>query len=114
MTVYVICEPSDRRDGTPAYDVSPAAVYGPIKYIIPRGHPSPSRDTSTALATIDEVLMDFDAGSDYILWAGGDPLAAVLVGHVLMDNVNSYSYLRWEKNPTSIGGNYVPVTVDIL
>jgi hypothetical protein len=113
MTVYVICEPSDRRDGTPAYDVSPAAVYGPIKYIIPRGHPSPSRDTDAALVTIDEELAAFNACSDYILWAGGDPLAAVLVGHVLSD-VSSYTYLRWEKNPTSIGGNYVPVTVDIL
>jgi hypothetical protein len=111
MTVYVICEPAPRRDGVPAYDVSPAAMYGPIEFVFRHGFMSPSRDPEKAIIHAREVLSRFDDAVDYVVWAGGDPLAAILVGSELA-KVAAYRYLRWEKSPTGTGGNYVPVTID--
>jgi hypothetical protein len=98
-------------------DLSSAARYGVIMPIFEIGD-RPSLLPAQHLMKARKVLRDFEEERDYILWAGGDPIAPFLIGTALRElPINSYTYLRWEKergldgrrNPNM--GYYVPVKV---
>jgi len=70
---------------------------------------------------IRERLIGYDPRIDYMVWAGGDPLAAVLVGAILGKmGFNHIKWLRFDRliNPETgrrmtWKGNYMPVQITL-
>jgi hypothetical protein len=98
-------------------DVSPAARYGDIHFVLSPG----DRTSSTPELSLKKLvtqLQDFDPEKDYIVWSGGDPLSAILTGVVLSElGIRTFRFLRFEKNRGKDNGNgasgyYVPIEVD--
>jgi hypothetical protein len=99
-------------------DVSPAARYGDIQFVLSPG----DRTSSTpelSLRKLVKAMDNFDPDKDFIVWSGGDPLSAMLTGAVLMElGITRFKFLRFEKNRGrdangSGAGYYVPVDVDL-
>lgn len=97
-------------------DVSPAAVYGDICFVLSAG----DRTCSNPELSVDKLrkaLREFNPASDFIIWAGGDPLSSILAGMVLRDlGIRKFRFLRFEKSrSTRVGqaatGFYSPVEV---
>lgn len=109
MTVYVIHAPRE------SYDVSRAAEFGELKPLFDRGD-WPGMFPEGAAAKLDERLVDFDPDEDYLLWAGGDALALLLVGAVLAGY--RVKWLRPDRKLDADGNrtrafSYFPVEVDL-
>lgn len=97
-------------------DVSPAAVYGQIQFVLAAG----DRTCSNPELSADKLrreLKDFRPSHDYIVWAGGDPLTMLVTGLVLADlGITKFRFLRFEKNRNirrgePVTGFYSPVEV---
>lgn len=101
-------------------DVSPAEIYGTIEYVLGAGDRTSSNPAMT-LRKLFAALESFDPATDFILWAGGDPLSCMLTGAVLSElGIVGYKYLRFEKDRSRaapgggpVQGFYVPVKVDL-
>ena len=99
-------------------DVSPAAVYGQIRFVLSAGDRSCS-NPELSLEKLYSALEDFNPNEDFIVWAGGDPLSAILAGMVLLDlGVTKFRFLRFEKNRNirpgqQVTGFYSPVEVNL-
>lgn len=107
--VYAVQQPSIGRQGF-TYDITPASVFGLIKYVFPSDF-QPSLYPDEAIEMAEEKLADFDENSDFILWCGGDPAGAMVVGGVLANTlgIRTVKYLRWEKpRGVAISGIYDP------
>lgn len=97
-------------------DVSPAAVYGEIQFILAAGDRTCS-NPELSMDKLRRALRNFRPHHDYIVWAGGDPLSALVTGMVLKDlGITKFRFLRFEKNRhTKVGepvtGFYSPVEV---
>lgn len=115
--VFVINQPTARPGGF-AYDVSPAKQYGEILFLFRADQPAPSADPHWATRHAYRVLADF-GDEDFLVWAGGDPLGAVLASAVASDiNDGKVKYLKWERDRARSGertggGYYVPLVLDI-
>lgn len=95
-TVYVISTPTATRRGE-VPDLSGLEQYGDVRFIFPRGV-LPFHDPDEKLAFISDQLTDFDPTSDYLAWAGGDTLSAVMVGVVLSElEISAFNWLRFER-----------------
>ena len=96
-------------------DVSPAAVYGNIIYVLSAGDRT-CMNPDLSLKKLLGVLDNFDPEHDYILWSGGDPLSCMLTGVALAElDITRFNYLRYERperNKDKSTGYYVPVKVD--
>lgn len=99
-------------------DVSPAAVYGEIVFILSAG----DRTCSNPEISMDKLtrgLENFNYREDFIVWAGGDPLSAIVAGAILFDlGITKFRFLRFEKNRGTkpgqqVNGFYSPVEVDL-
>lgn len=96
-------------------DVSPAARYGDIQFVLSPG----DRTSSTPELTLRKLIKALDMfkpDQDYVVWSGGDPLSAILTGAVMMElGITRFRFLRFEKNRGKDGGlgYYVPVDVDL-
>lgn len=118
MTVYLIATPTiDRRGRTP--NLEPASRYGDIKAVLDSGD-YPTFHPLQALRKIYQKLESFDPAKDHLMWAGGDTLAAVMVGSVLSDyQVEEVNWLRFDRGWKENGerdnenGLYVPVKVPL-
>jgi hypothetical protein len=111
--VFLIAEPSVRHNGE-FPTLTPLAEYGDIKTVIPSSL-YVSRHPDTAMQIIQTKMKDFDPERDYLVWAGGDTLGAVLVGAFLYSHVPEgvkIRWLRWQRNRdkdgkrTESGGTY--------
>jgi hypothetical protein len=97
-------------------DVSPAAVYGEIRFILSAGDRTCS-NPELSMDKLRRALADFDANHDFIVWAGGDPLSAIVTGMVLAElGIKKFRFLRFEKNRGTqpgqpVTGFYSPVEV---
>lgn len=124
MTVYLIAQPTVSLDGK-LPKLEPLAKFGQVRVLINPGE-DPRYKPQRALDLITKRLQDFDAAEDYLAWAGGDTLAAVLTGIVLADMscaedkpFSSIRWLRWERGKdnagrrTDVGGHYVPIIVPL-
>lgn len=104
--VYVIQEPGPNRD------FSSAQRYGTLSFVLQRGD-RPSYLPGPVYAKLRKALKDF-TDQDYVIWAGGDPMASILAGMVLRDlPLREVNFLRWERERDSNGkktgcGYYVP------
>jgi len=117
-TVYLIAQPSLDREGR-APDTSPLAEHGEVVVLIRAGE-YPSNNPQKAVKLLWERLQEYNPETDFLAWAGGDTLAAVLVGMVLMDmGHRGLNWLRYDrpKDPkaphkrTHIGARYVPIPI---
>lgn len=89
-------------------DFSSASRYGEIVTVLDKND-RPSQMPGQNLHKVRRILKDFEPG-DFILWAGGDPLAMQLVGIALAElNIKSYNFLSWDK----FESNYTLVEVKI-
>lgn len=115
--VFVINQPQS-RPGQFTYDVSPAKQYGEVIFLFRADQPAPSADPHWATRHAYRVLSDFN-GDDFLVWAGGDPLGAVIAASVASDvNEGRVKYLKWERDRDRTGertggGYYVPIVLDI-
>lgn len=122
--VFLIMQPSVKRDGS-APDLTPLKEHGEVTVLVhagesPRFHPAQCRDK------LIERLKTFDPDKDMLAWAGGDTLAAVLVGAILADQLweeeaPEITWLRYERawdgdrrRQDAVGARYVPIRVPLL
>lgn len=113
-TVYVVCEPF--IGGNRAYDISPSMQYGQPEMIFTH-EDMPGNNPTRALFKARQKLRSFNPMEDYVLWAGGAPLALALVSAELGAMHGGFRFLRWERerNGTERTGRgfYVPAWVDL-
>jgi hypothetical protein len=89
-TVYVIQEPHENRD------FSSAKEYGKLQFILSAGE-NPSLYPAKAIGILRTALKNF-SGSDYIVWAGGDPMSPILAGIVLGQlGFKEINFLKWDR-----------------
>lgn len=122
MTVYLIQEPrpflNHRTGKDTTRDVSSAAQYGVLRHLL-GADDQPTNMPGPCLNKIKSGLAGFDAEQDYILFAGGDPLGALLTGLALRDHpFPTVQFLRWDRVRDKSGqrngtGVYTPITVNI-
>lgn len=95
-TVFLISQPSVKRNGeTP--DLKPLAEHGEVKVLITTGD-YPTLHSKRCLGLIEARLADFNADTDFLAWAGGDTLSAVMAG-ALMERlgVDHFTWLKWQR-----------------
>ncbi len=95
MTVFTVCKPKPGPQGN-TYDVSPALEYGDIEFIFD-AYENPSSNPRASIEKVRLKLRHFNPKTDYIITAGGDPYAAILVGYVLCEMNFPIKYLRFER-----------------
>lgn len=117
-TVYLIAQPTISTHGKQP-NIEPVAKYGSIRVLIQAGE-YPTFNPGRCLDLIRSRLEAFDPEQDYLVWAGGDTLAAVLTGVVLAERgVQEVTWLRYERGRdrqgarTDEGSRYVPITVPL-
>lgn len=99
--VYLIAQPTVKRDGSTP-DLTPLAEFGEVKVLINSGE-YPALHPERCLSLIEKRLETFDEEVDYLAWAGGDTLAAVLVG-VVLERMEMTS-IKWLKFQRGWDGN---------
>jgi hypothetical protein len=97
-------------------DVSPAAVYGEIHFVLSTGDRT-CANPELSMDRLRRALREFKPRDDFILWAGGDPLSLLVAGMVMLDlGITKFRYLRFEKNRNTKAGQpmtgfYSPIEV---
>lgn len=118
--VFLIAQPSIPKNGR-FPDLAPLAEYGDIKVVIEIGD-YPAFKPGEAWQRVARRLQDFDAERDYLAWAGGDTLSALMAGAALTQmGHRRFRWLRFERgvnketgerDPST--GKYTPVDVQLL
>jgi hypothetical protein len=102
-------------------DLSPLYEHGDLKVVLPVGD-SPTNHPDQSYCLMEERLATFDPEKDYLVWAAGDVLAAVMVGMILVnmeEPIWKFNWLRYERarlpdgTRTHEGARYVPVLIDL-
>lgn len=117
-TVYVVQEPPPFRRGgrLVAKDLSSAQRYGKLVTILANDD-QPSLTPGPALHELSKALRQFNPSTDYLCWAGGDPMSMALAIVALKEQgVHYVPTLRWERErdndgQRTRGGFYVPIEV---
>lgn len=117
-TVYLIAQPTVSRNGS-LPKLEPLAEHGDVRVLVPAGD-RPAFQPERTLDQIYRRLENFNPNEDFLVWAGGDTLAALLTGVALIDrNVEKFKWLRYERgrdsdgNRTDEGARYVPIEVNL-
>lgn len=114
MNKVLVLQPSIRPK-----DLSSAMRYGRIDYVFSDPAFQPSLEPGTAIRDIDESLKNFRPEEDFVLFLGGDPVGAIMLGHRLATRFpgTNIRTLRWERErdtngrPTPGAGFYVPAMI---
>jgi hypothetical protein len=101
---------------TRSKDLSSAQRYGVIEYIFDDPRFQAGEQPGVAQEKIRKALQDFDPDTDYVLFLGGDPIGAILLGQQLstVHRGKTIKALRWERERDINGkrligvGYYVP------
>lgn len=122
--VYLISQPSVSRDKRPP-NLRPLYEHGPVEVLVQSGE-NPAFHPDRVMRLIESRLKDFNADTDFIAHAGGDPLASVMVGIVLADmaadpeqGFESIKWLRYERGKDNAGARthdnakYIPVSIKL-
>jgi hypothetical protein len=119
-TVYLIAQPSLDREGR-APDLSSLRAHGELRVVVRSGE-YPSSNPQRAMRLVRERMADFNPSTDFVVWAGGDTLAALLVGVVLAEKgCYDVMWLRYDRprdpnnshRRTHTGARYVPLVVPL-
>jgi hypothetical protein len=121
-TVYLIAQPTISRHGRQLLqNPAPLTRYGDLKVLVLSGE-FPSFNPERVLSLIRERLAKFDPTTDYLVWAGGDTLAAVLAGVALTQLGHTrVQWLRFDRGRdpadpdtrTDHDGRYIPVDIPL-
>lgn len=116
--VYLIAQPSVRRDGY-LPDTSALTKHGDVIVLV-GAEQTPTKNPDRALELIEHRLENFDHRYDKIAWAGGDTLAAIMTGIIMSElEVPWFWYLKYERNynpetkTRGEGGYYTPVKISV-
>lgn len=115
-TVWVVQDPiGSGRNFEPAYR------FGKLDFLL-SAEDKPSRQPGACYLKVLVKLKKLYRTGDYIVQAGGDPLAPILVGFALGTlGYKSFNVLRWERNvahnsngqSVRTGGYYVPIEITL-
>lgn len=118
MTGRVFLLQNPRKD----FDLSSAEKFGTVVPVLGE-RDSPSLALAPALIKVRQALRDYNPEEDYLLAAGGDPLAIFLAGMIMTDegllSKGFVTWLRWDRNRDFDGrrdptrGQYVPVRFNL-
>lgn len=126
-TVYLIAQPTKKRvhpkaprEAGRVLNLEPLNVYGRIVFLLEEDD-YPTFDPVGCFHLIKQRLHGFDPKVDYVAWAGGDTLGAVMAGIIFAHlGIRSIKWLRYErpKDPvtglrTDNGARYVPVLITV-
>lgn len=101
--VFIVNEPNKTSSFVRAnYDVTPALQFGEIEFVFPHDkfyRPTPSDNIARAVAHAWKVLAKFNPATDYIVWAGGDPISMLIVAPILFEiaDTRPIKYLKFER-----------------
>lgn len=118
--VYLIAQPTISRRKSPI-NLQPLYEYGEVQVVLPMSD-SPTFKPVACYEVMEDRLSRFDPDMDYLVWAGGDTLSAVLAGMILVnqeDPIWRFTWLRYERyrnedgTRTDKGAKYVPVVIDL-
>lgn len=115
--VYLIAQPTVSRNKKPM-DLAPLYEHGDVQVLCPAGD-APTFTPVRCVEVMEQRLVNFDPTCDFLVWAGGDTLAAVMAGMLLAEAGHyTFTWLRWERDRTDDGGRletgrYRPVRIDI-
>lgn len=119
-TVYLIAQPTLSRR-KPPINLAPLYEHGDVQVVLPMSD-SPAFEPTTCYKVMEDRLRHFDPDNDFLVWAGGDTLAAVMVGMILVNQeepIWCFKWLRYERvrledgSRTDKGAKYVPVVIDL-
>lgn len=117
--VFLIAQPTIAKNGS-LPDLTPLADYGDVTVVVEAGE-YPSFRPSESWRRVVSRLQDYDAENDFLAWAGGDTLSAVMIGAALAaQGHRSFRWLRFERGRLANGerdnmrGKYTPVEVQLL
>jgi hypothetical protein len=118
--VFLIAQPSVTKEGGfPKLDG--LGEFGEVHVLVVQGD-SPSFKPEKTLSDILRQLGElYNPAEDFVAWAGGDTLAAVLTGVALeRQGHNEMTWLRYDRpydqaarKRTDVGAKYVPVKITL-
>jgi hypothetical protein len=116
--VYLIAQPTVSRTKQPI-DLSGLYEHGDVQVLCPLGD-SPTHRPRECMAVMESRFEPFDPDVDFLVWAGGDTMSAVLVGMLLAErDIYEFTYLRYERkrlddgSRTDVGAKYVPIEISV-
>jgi hypothetical protein len=116
--VYLIAQPTVSRHKK-AFDINGLYEHGEVQVLCPDGS-SPTYTPGKVLEVMESRFEPFDPEVDFLVWAGGDTLSAVMAGMLLVEREFwSFNWLRFERDrENGTGrrldtGKYVPVVIDL-
>lgn len=119
-TVYLIAQPTVSRRKAPP-DLKPLYDHGEVQVVLPLSD-SPTFNPVKCYEIMEDRLAHFDPERDFIAWAGGDTLSAIMVGMMLINRdepIWKFNWLRYERfrqpdgRRTDEGAKYIPVVIDL-
>lgn len=116
--VYLIAQPTVSRRKAPP-NLAPLYKHGEVVTLLVSGE-QPTFRPRDCFEALEARFKDFDPDIDYLVWAGGDTLAAVMAGMLLAElEIWCFKWLRYERfrlptgERTDEGAIYVPVEIDL-
>lgn len=112
-TVWVIQQPPAGQ----RVDFSSAEALGDIRYLLP-ANSQPSKNPADTLEFLGKATADMRDGDYLVNTPHSDPLASVLVGILLGEQLNRFVWLRWDRD--LVDGNrlrtgyYTQVDVELI
>lgn len=117
-TVFLIAQPMIQRRKKPP-NLKPLYEHGEVQVIIPTSD-SPTFNAQKCYEMVENRLAGYDPEVDFLVWAGGDTLAALMAGMYLgNEDIWRFRWLRYERHRlpdgsrTDEGAKYVPVIIDL-
>ena len=113
--VFVACKPKPGGGFGITYDITPVLEYGEPKFLFD-AYDQPSTDPQAAYQSVwNKLKAEFNESTDYVVWAGGDPFALLIIGMAFSDLGIRPKYLKFQKmGKAAVGGPpskgyYIPV-----
>ncbi len=118
--VFLIATPSVSSKGD-FPKLEPLAEFGDIKVVVENGDYPSFKPAEIYKKVVDRLKM-YDAENDYLVWAGGDTLAAFMAGSALAQmGHRSFRWLRFERGidretgrRTNERGKYTPIDIALF
>lgn len=100
--VYLIARPTVRHNGA-LPDLRPLKAYGTL-VVLNRPDEDPRRDFKAVVKLMWERLEGYKPTEDYIAWAGGNTICAVIMGYLLAEmEAEHFLWLRWDRDKSPEG-----------
>lgn len=116
--VYLIAQPTVSRRKAPP-NLTPLYKHGEVVTLLIAGE-QPAFRPSDCFESLETRFQNFDPDVDFLVWAGGDVLAAVMVGMLLSErDIYHFKWLRYERfrlpngDRVDEGAKYEEVEIDL-